>query len=50
MSLIDPSAPPSALGVLARDADDRVRVLLARKLAMLVPCLTETEQSRLNQN
>ena len=46
---LNPSAPPSALGVLARDADDRVRVLLARKLAMLVPCLTETEQSRLNQ-
>jgi hypothetical protein len=46
---LNPSAPPSALGVLARDADDRVRALLARKLATLVPCLTETEQSRLNQ-
>jgi len=46
---LNPSAPPSALGVLARDADDRVRALLARKLAALVPCLTETEQSRLNQ-
>ena len=46
---LNPSAPPAALGVLARDADDRVRALLGRKLATLVPCLTETEQSRLNQ-
>jgi Uncharacterised protein conserved in bacteria (DUF2336)/Leucine rich repeat variant len=46
---LNPSAPPAALGVLARDADDRVRALLARKLAALAPCLTEIEQSRLNQ-
>ncbi len=46
---LNPSAPAAALGVLARDADDRVRALLARKLAALVPCLTEIEQSRLNQ-
>lgn len=46
---LNPSAPPAALGALARDADDRVRALLARKLATLAPCLTETEQSRLNQ-
>ena len=46
---LNPSTPPAALGVLARDADDRVRALLGRKLATLVPCLTETEQSRLNQ-
>jgi uncharacterized protein (DUF2336 family) len=46
---LNPSAPPAALGVLACDADDRVRALLARKLALLAPCLTEIEQSRLNQ-
>jgi hypothetical protein len=46
---LNPSAPPLALGALARDVDDRVRALLARKLAVLAPCLTATEQHRLNQ-
>ncbi len=46
---LNPATPPSALGVLARDADDRVRALLAGKLAALAPCLTATEQSRLNR-
>lgn len=46
---LNPAAPPAAHGVLARDADERVRALLARKLAALAPCLNEAEQSRLNQ-
>jgi uncharacterized protein (DUF2336 family) len=46
---LNPAAPPAAHGVLARDADERVRALLARKLAALAPGLNETEQSRLNQ-
>jgi hypothetical protein len=47
--VLNPAAPPAALHVLARDADERVRALLASKLAVLAPCLTETERSRLNQ-
>jgi hypothetical protein len=47
--VLNPAAPPASLTVLARDADERVRALLAGKLAVLAPCLTETEQSRLNQ-
>ncbi len=46
---INPAAPPAVLSVLARDADERVRALLARKLAALAPCLNEGERSRLNQ-
>jgi uncharacterized protein (DUF2336 family) len=46
---INPAAPPAVLSVLARDADERVRALLARKLAALAPCLNESERSRLNQ-
>ena len=46
---LNPAAPPEAHGVLARDTDVRVRALLARKLAALAPCLSEAEQSRLNQ-
>jgi len=46
---LNPEAPPAAHGVLARDVDERVRALLARKLAALAPRLNETEQSRLNQ-
>ena len=46
---LNPAAPPEAHGVLARDADERVRVLLARQLASLAPYLNEAEQTRLNQ-
>jgi uncharacterized protein (DUF2336 family) len=46
---LNPAVPPVALGVLARDVDERVRALLARKLAVLAPSLTETEQSHLHQ-
>ena len=47
--MLNPAAPPAVLGVLVHDADERVRALLARKLAALAPCLTETEQLRLSQ-
>ena len=34
---------------LARDRDERVRILLARKLAALVPTLSAPDQARLSQ-
>ena len=47
--VLNPAAPPAALGLLARDADERVRALLAGKLAALAPRLTATERARLNR-
>ena len=47
--VLNPSAPRAVLGVLAQDADERVRVLLAHKLVALAPGLTEAEQSHLCQ-
>ncbi len=47
--VLNPVVPPAALGLLARDADERVRVLLAGKLAALAPRLTASEHARLNQ-
>ncbi len=44
---LNPAAPPRANQVLARDDDERVRALLARKLAGLAPALSGAEQSRL---
>ncbi len=41
------AAPAQANAVLATDADERVRILLARKLAMLAPGLSVTEQAQL---
>jgi uncharacterized protein (DUF2336 family) len=46
---VNPATPPTILGVLARDADERVRALLASRLAALAPGLSEGEQSRLNK-
>lgn len=43
------SAPPHVDRALARDSDERVRVLLARKLATLTPNLPEDAQVRLQQ-
>ena len=37
---LNTAAPASVNGGLARDRDDRVRILLARKLAALVPTLS----------
>jgi uncharacterized protein (DUF2336 family) len=44
------AAPESADRILARDADSRVRALLARKLAALVPALEADERQRLQQH
>ena len=46
--VLNPAAPPGVHGLLARDADERIRVLLAGKLAALAPRLTATERMRLN--
>jgi uncharacterized protein (DUF2336 family) len=43
------AAPPHVDRALARDSDERVRVLLARKLATLAPSLPEDAQARLQQ-
>ena len=45
---LNPSAPPAALKLLARDVDERVRTLLARKLATLTPGLSDVEHTRLH--
>src|SRR5690349_8242026 len=46
---LNPAAPAHADRALARDTDERVRTLLARKLAGLVPNLSAHEQVRLQQ-
>lgn len=44
---MNPAAPPQANHMLAQDADVRVRVLLARKLAGLIPSLPGEDQATL---
>ncbi len=44
---LNPATPPSADEILAADTDERVRVLLARKLATSVPLLGASDQARL---
>ena len=46
---LNPAAPPHANRILARDGDERVRALLARKLAGLAPTLSANEQDRLQR-
>jgi uncharacterized protein (DUF2336 family) len=46
---LNPATPPETNAVLAADADDRVRMLLARKLGSLVPALSAGGQQRLRQ-
>ena len=46
---LNPRAPPAANEALAHDRDERVRLLLARKLAGLVPALAEEAQARLQR-
>jgi uncharacterized protein DUF2336 len=46
---LNPATPPETNAVLAADADDRVRTLLARKLGSLVPDLSAAGQERLRQ-
>jgi uncharacterized protein (DUF2336 family) len=46
---LNPHAPPAANEALAHDQDERVRVLLARKLASLLPSLAGDAQARLQR-
>ena len=46
---LNPAAPPAVNQSLAQDHDVRVRLLLARKLASLLPTLARDEQTRLGQ-
>ena len=43
------AAPAEVDAILARDGDERIRSLLGRKLATLVPNLSSAEQSELNR-
>jgi diguanylate cyclase (GGDEF)-like protein len=44
---LNPAAPPLANEALAVDPDERVRILLARKLAVLAPSLSAADQAKL---
>ena len=46
---LNETAPPAANHALAHDDDERVRALLARKLAGLLPNLSTSDQARLQQ-
>jgi Uncharacterised protein conserved in bacteria (DUF2336) len=46
---LNPSTPAQTNSVLACDEDERVRALLARKLSLLVPCLSAEAQTRLRR-
>jgi uncharacterized protein (DUF2336 family) len=46
---LNPAAPPTTFDTLARDADERVRALLAHRLASLAPNLDNDAQSRLRE-
>lgn len=46
---LNPAAPANVNAMLAKDADERIRVLLARKLASLVPGLTGEIRTSLRQ-
>ena len=47
---LNPAAPTGANQSLARDPDERVRILLARRLARLAPGLSPTDQARLHRD
>jgi hypothetical protein len=46
---LNSAVPAETNAVLAGDADERVRALVARKLALLVPAMTAKAQTRLRQ-
>jgi hypothetical protein len=46
---LNPATPPETNEALSRDADERVRMLLARKLGSLAPLLSAGAQTRLQQ-
>src|SRR5690349_5289005 len=47
---LNPAAPPEVDSLLARDQDERVRALLGRKLAALVPGLAQDAQQELRRH
>lgn len=47
---LNPRAPSACNEILAADSDERVRILLARKLAVLAPSLSAHEQTVLYQD
>jgi hypothetical protein len=47
---LNPAVPAYANQTLAHDADERVRILLARKLASLVPNLSPADQAQLHSD
>ena len=46
---LNPAAPAQANDILATDRDEKVRLLLARKLAALLPSLSAADQAQLYQ-
>ncbi|HXA21742.1 MAG TPA: DUF2336 domain-containing protein [Acetobacteraceae bacterium] len=46
---LNPAAPSQANETLAGDPDERVRILLARKLAVLAPSLSASDQAQLRR-
>jgi uncharacterized protein (DUF2336 family) len=46
---LNPASPPDVARTLARDPDERVCILLARRLAALMPSLAGAEQARLQR-
>lgn len=46
---LNPATPSQANRMLARDVDERVRILLARKLATIAPSLSADDQARLHR-
>ena len=46
---LNPAAPPQVNETLAGDPDERVRILLARKLTVLAPSLSVADQARLQR-
>ena len=46
---LNTAAPPGVNAMLAGDSDERVRILLARKLTALVPGLSAAEHAQLHQ-
>ena len=47
---LNPTTPARANHALAHDADERVRILLARKLATLAPSLSAEDQAQLHRD
>lgn len=46
---LNPAAPPQVHRLLARDGDERVRLLLARRLGALMPSLSDAAQSSIRE-